>query len=50
MVQDFWRSVYNEPSLKKTYLGGFGPGPVQPQKMAKGLKFQILEVEGLISM
>ena len=31
---------------------GFLPGPtqteaVQPQKMAKGLKFQILEVEGL---
>ena len=33
-------------------LWGFLPGPtkteaVQPQKMAKGLKFQILEVEGL---
>ena len=28
-------------------LGQYKPGSVQPQKIAKGLKFRILEVEGL---
>ena len=42
----------NEPRCEKTGLRGFRPGPhtnraVLPQKMARGLKFRIQEVEGL---
>ena len=49
-----------EPGCEKTGLRGFRPGPtqtglyrshtnraVQPQKMARGLKFRIQDVEGL---
>ena len=41
-----------EPRCEKTGLRGFRPGPtqtgdVQLQKMARGLKFRIIKVEGL---
>ena len=42
--------VLNELRCEKTGLRGFRPGPTQttrPQNMARGLKFRILEVEGL---
>ena len=45
-----WRP--SEPRCEITCLRGFRPGPtqtlaVQPQKMVRGLKFRIKEVEGL---
>ena len=42
--------TYNEPRHEKNFLGSFGPGQtqsvlyIQPQKMARGLKFFIYEV------
>ena len=39
--------VRSEPCLEKTCPRGFRPGPTQPQKIARGLKFLISEGEGL---
>ena len=43
-----------EPRSEKTGLRGFRPGPThwtgQSQKMTRGLKFRIWEVEGLYSL
>ena len=36
-----------EPRCEKTGIRGFRPGPVQLQKMARGLKFRIKIEEGL---
>ena len=36
-----------EPSREKTCIRGFRPGPILTEKKARGLKFQLLEAEGV---